>query len=113
MTNLITREGKEVKTYLQLRDLQNVDFSETDTLMYRVIFNGEPCTIYRHWSNKDLGFYIYKGDDVSDCVAHIKTTNWFPAVDEKGNPVTKKYSDGSDSGIQAMNCNLEFESCEN
>lgn len=89
MKNILTStEGKEIKTYKDLLELENVSLDETGTIEYKVLLNGQPCTIYRHWSNRDSGFFVYEGNEVSNEIAKVQVKWTYP---EDGNPYTQEY----------------------
>lgn len=114
MNTLMTRDGKEIKTFRELKSIIYFPVDFTKTQEAKVKFNGEDCTVYRHWSNADLGYFIYKGENTSDCVAGINTKGeWYPVIDSKGNQVNSTYFDGSNTGNLLMDCILEIEIHEN
>lgn len=62
--------------------------------------NGQPITIYRHWSHEG-NYGIFTGENLANLIGEIIAENWFPMLDENGVQVK------DENGIyDLMNCNI-------
>lgn len=106
MATLTTIEGKEIKTFQELKSILHGDgnsFSrDSETLMGDVLLDGEFAFIYKHWSYEG-NFTIYKHSDTRLELGEIEFDgDWFPYLDEHGNVINDGIYDLNDRNIKVV-----------
>jgi hypothetical protein len=103
---MLTKNSIEVKTLQQLLENLVYDNNSFSGRNYTYIgdfeLNGNPVTVYRHWSC-DGNFFIYTDNTLTCAVAEItKDGEPFPYLDKNGKQVLKH------GWIEIFDCNISI-----